>query len=84
MKENGQFDNNFELFKSLITIYPKIRQYLKNQFYFPTSFGTVSRSLGKYIIKFVIIGVTVLVVAVPEGLPLAVTIALAFSGEFTN
>jgi len=33
----------------------------------------------KYILKFVIIGVTVLVVAVPEGLPLAVTISLAFS-----
>lgn len=35
----------------------------------------------KFIIKFIIIGVTVLVVAVPEGLPLAVTIALAFSGK---
>ena len=33
----------------------------------------------KYVLKFVIIGVTVLVVAVPEGLPLAVTISLAFS-----
>lgn len=31
------------------------------------------------IIKFFIIGVTVLVVAVPEGLPLAVTISLAYS-----
>lgn len=30
-------------------------------------------------LHFVIIGITVLVVAVPEGLPLAVTIALAFS-----
>ena len=38
----------------------------------------------KFIIKFIIIGVTVLVVAVPEGLPLAVTIALAFSGIFVN
>ena len=37
----------------------------------------------KFIIKFIIIGVTVLVVAVPEGLPLAVTIALAFSGQLT-
>jgi len=33
----------------------------------------------KYFVKFVIIGVTVLVVAVPEGLPLAVTLALAYS-----
>uniref|UniRef100_A0A8C4VTI3 Calcium-transporting ATPase n=1 Tax=Gopherus evgoodei TaxID=1825980 RepID=A0A8C4VTI3_9SAUR len=33
----------------------------------------------KYFLKFFIIGVTVLVVAVPEGLPLAVTISLAYS-----
>ncbi|XP_061840697.1 plasma membrane calcium-transporting ATPase 1-like isoform X2 [Nerophis lumbriciformis] len=33
----------------------------------------------QYFVKFFIIGVTVLVVAVPEGLPLAVTISLAFS-----
>lgn len=31
------------------------------------------------IVGFLIIGVTVLVVAVPEGLPLAVTLALAYS-----
>ena len=30
-------------------------------------------------VSFLILGITVLVVAVPEGLPLAVTIALAFS-----
>jgi magnesium-transporting ATPase (P-type) len=30
-------------------------------------------------VSFVIIGITVLVVAIPEGLPLAVTIALAYS-----
>lgn len=28
---------------------------------------------------FIVIGITVLVVAIPEGLPLAVTISLAFS-----
>jgi len=33
----------------------------------------------QYIVRFFIIGVTVLVVAVPEGLPLAVTLALAYS-----
>lgn len=33
----------------------------------------------QYFVKFFIIGITVLVVAVPEGLPLAVTISLAFS-----
>jgi Ca2+ transporting ATPase len=32
-----------------------------------------------YYVRFVIIGVTVLVVAVPEGLPLAVTLSLAYS-----
>ena len=33
----------------------------------------------KELLEFFIIGVTVLVVAVPEGLPLAVTISLAYS-----
>ncbi|XP_072341053.1 plasma membrane calcium-transporting ATPase 1 isoform X1 [Scyliorhinus torazame] len=33
----------------------------------------------QYLVKFFIVGVTVLVVAVPEGLPLAVTISLAYS-----
>lgn len=33
----------------------------------------------RYFINFLIIGVTVLVVAVPEGLPLAVTLSLAYS-----
>ncbi len=33
----------------------------------------------QYFVKFIIIGVTVLVVAVPEGLPLAVTLSLAYS-----
>ena len=33
----------------------------------------------KYIISFLIQGITVIVVAVPEGLPLAVTLALAFA-----
>ena len=33
----------------------------------------------QFFVQFFIIGVTVLVVAVPEGLPLAVTLALAYS-----
>lgn len=33
----------------------------------------------QFFVKFFIIGITVLVVAVPEGLPLAVTISLAYS-----
>lgn len=38
----------------------------------------------QYFVKFVIIGVTVLVVAVPEGLPLAVTLALAYSVKVSH
>lgn len=34
-------------------------------------------------VSFVIIGITVLVIAVPEGLPLAVTLALAYSVKVT-
>lgn len=37
-----------------------------------------TKMLQNYV-KFIIIGVTVLVVAVPEGLPLAVTLSLAYS-----
>ena len=36
-------------------------------------------TLGKHIIHAFIIGVTIIVVAIPEGLPLAVTISLAYS-----
>lgn len=32
-----------------------------------------------YFVNFIIIGVTVLVIAVPEGLPLAITLALTYS-----
>jgi Ca2+ transporting ATPase len=38
-----------------------------------------SNTYIKYIISFLIQGVTVIVVAVPEGLPLAVTLALAYA-----
>ena len=37
-----------------------------------------AKQIGFYV-NFFIMGVTVLVVAVPEGLPLAVTLALAYS-----
>jgi magnesium-transporting ATPase (P-type) len=36
-------------------------------------------SYAKYIVSYLIQGITVIVVAVPEGLPLAVTLALAFA-----
>lgn len=38
-----------------------------------------SNSNIKYILSYFIQGITVIVVAVPEGLPLAVTLALAFA-----
>ena len=40
--------------------------------------GWVKADFSQFV-SFFIIGITVLVVAIPEGLPLAVTIALAFS-----
>jgi hypothetical protein len=39
---------------------------------------------ANYFVKFLIIGVTVLVVAVPEGLPLAVTLSLAYSVKVSH
>lgn len=48
-----------------------------------TKFGVEGKSWDnyyiQYFVKHIIIGVTVLVVAVPEGLPLAVTLSLAYS-----
>ena len=35
--------------------------------------------IGKEIVSYVIISITVIVVAIPEGLPLAVTLSLAYS-----
>lgn len=39
---------------------------------------------ANHFVKFFIIGVTVLVVAVPEGLPLAVTLSLAYSVKVSD
>ncbi len=39
----------------------------------------LSKEILKPLVKFLITGITVLVVAVPEGLPLAVTISLAYA-----
>lgn len=39
----------------------------------------ISISTLNSLVTFVIIGITIIVVAVPEGLPLAVTISLAYS-----
>jgi Ca2+ transporting ATPase len=46
---------------------------------FVTVKNTWSNDYFKYIIQYLIQGITVLVVTVPEGLPLAVALALAFA-----
>jgi len=46
---------------------------------FAISHKTWSNAYIQIFVKYFIVGVTVLVVAVPEGLPLAVTLALAYS-----
>ena len=48
----------------------------------PNFEGKLDGNFKQYIeewIKYIIIGVAIVVVAVPEGLPLAVTISLAYS-----
>jgi P-type E1-E2 ATPase len=52
------------------------------RFIIELSIGTVYWSDGSsplYIVNIFVLGITVLVVAIPEGLPLAVTISLAYS-----
>merc|ERR1711892_1393942 len=62
---------------SLITVIILSVQFSIDEFY--TKGTEWSLYYVNYYVKFVIIGVTVLVVAVPEGLPLAVTLSLAYS-----
>ena len=52
------------------------------RFIIEISTGSITWKNGEHpllLVKFLIIGITVLVVAIPEGLPLAVTISLAYS-----
>lgn len=44
-----------------------------------TRVGGWNSSYGSDIVMYLIISITVVVVAIPEGLPLAVTLSLAFS-----
>lgn len=62
---------------SVLTVAILIIQFSVNTYYKEQQ--SFSTSHIEYFVKFVIIGVTVLVVAVPEGLPLAVTLSLAYS-----
>ncbi|XP_061898987.1 plasma membrane calcium-transporting ATPase 1-like isoform X1 [Entelurus aequoreus] len=69
------------LFMSALTVLILITRFLIDTFWVQGILWT-SDCVPIYIqflVKFFIIGVTVLVVAVPEGLPLAVTISLAYS-----
>ena len=45
----------------------------------PASARFESSTTGGTIVNFLLISITVIVVAIPEGLPLAVTLSLAFS-----
>ncbi|XP_029288897.1 plasma membrane calcium-transporting ATPase 4 isoform X2 [Cottoperca gobio] len=69
------------LFMSSITVVILITRFLIDTFWIqgvPWASECVPIYV-QFLVKFFIIGVTVLVVAVPEGLPLAVTISLAYS-----
>lgn len=47
----------------------------------PYDFSDINNEVYPMLLDAVIIGITVVVVAIPEGLPLAVTIALSFSSK---
>ncbi|XP_015785620.1 plasma membrane calcium-transporting ATPase 3 [Tetranychus urticae] len=63
---------------AILTVAIMTIRYLIAEFAIKKARFSLAKDL-QYFVKFVIIGVTVLVVAVPEGLPLAVTLALAYS-----
>ncbi|XP_027727438.1 plasma membrane calcium-transporting ATPase 4 isoform X1 [Vombatus ursinus] len=69
------------LFMSALTVLVLILSFLINTFAVQGQSWNVEciPIYVQYFVKFFIIGITVLVVAVPEGLPLAVTISLAYS-----
>jgi len=62
---------------AILTVIVLITRYSINEFYYGDT--VLSKEILKPLIKFLITGITVLVVAVPEGLPLAVTISLAYA-----
>ncbi|KAM9005814.1 plasma membrane calcium-transporting ATPase 4 isoform X1 [Sarcophilus harrisii] len=69
------------LFMSILTVLVLVLSFLINTFALEGQSWTAKCTpvYIQYFVKFFIIGITVLVVAVPEGLPLAVTISLAYS-----
>lgn len=69
------------LFMSVVTVIVLITSFVIRNFVIEKHVWTIQCTpvYFQYIVKYFIIGVTILVVAVPEGLPLAVTISLAYS-----
>lgn len=63
----------------MLTVIVLIIRWSVEEFAPPKSSSWDNGQHWKNIVDFIIIGVTVLVVAVPEGLPLAVTLSLAYS-----
>lgn len=66
-------------FIAVLTVLVLIIRWSVEEFAPPSSNSWDNGKHWKNIVDFIIIGVTVLVVAVPEGLPLAVTLSLAYS-----
>lgn len=64
---------------AVITVLVLITRWAVEEFYHPPKQQWDNSKHWKDLVDFFIIGVTVLVVAVPEGLPLAVTLSLAYS-----
>lgn len=64
---------------AIITVITLIIRWAIEEFGPPANNSWDNGKHWKDLVNFLIIGVTVLVVAVPEGLPLAVTLALAYS-----
>lgn len=65
----------------MLTVIILIVKFCVNEFAIDGQVWTSDKTTSyvELFVKYFIIGVTVLVVAVPEGLPLAVTLALAYS-----
>jgi len=62
---------------AILTVIVLIVRYCLQEYVFGVT--RLSLTIFRPLIKFLIIGITVLVVGVPEGLPLAVTISLAYA-----
>eukprot|EP00831_Metopus_contortus_P056942 TRINITY_DN492_c0_g1_i1.p1 TRINITY_DN492_c0_g1~~TRINITY_DN492_c0_g1_i1.p1 ORF type:complete len:577 (-),score=128.99 TRINITY_DN492_c0_g1_i1:972-2702(-) len=77
----ADFIGKIGLYTAIVTVAVLIIRYLISRI----AFGGWSTDDIATIFEFFVLGITVLIVAIPEGLPLAVTIALAYSvGQMYN